>query len=727
MAAYLIQAGATGAISPNTLFAASTTRGPVGPTSVTYTNADGSKVVFTGTGLVATGVNDPPTAGTVTSIQYLNASNAPTAQFTGVSVAYLDLHNAWFGSGNNGFTVFGLLLGGADSIVGSAVIDELYGFNGSDNLQGLAGNDYIEPGRGADLANGGAGTADMISYASHYNDTLITSGITLGMNPSTVVDPWGFTDTLSGFEQARGTRFADTFNGNASDNLFQGLGGNDRLNGGLGTDRAAYNRDAQYGGTAGVAVNLKVGTAVDGFGGIDTLISIEQATGTNQNDTFVGMDFEDTTSETVDFFGLGGNDTFFGGTTYMYVEPGAGNDTIIGNAAVRNQISYQDVTSNTGLFIDLRNGTLTDPFGGTDTFSNVNDVRGTKNNDTITGNDADNVFRGLAGNDTMNGLGGSDQVRYDQVGQGVTVNLATGVATDEFGGTDSLVSIETIRGSMNTHPTVAGRSDVLTGGTGADTFLGLGGSDLIDGGGGLADAVSHRTDADFGGLSGVSVNLDLGFSWDGFGVFDAISNIEIAFGTDQDWTNSMLPGFSDFLVGNALANTLSGFGGTDYLDGAAGDDVLFGGGALDYLVGGAGNDTLNGGAGADYLEGGDGADFIFSDGHATAGGTDWLIGRDGADSMFLAGGQQQVFGGTGADSVYLAATLVGGQTDFWWDFEAGVDRVLVPTALRPQVSIFDSGGYGFISWNDPGGGGTYTLTILGVSSTAQLEAAVFTF
>ena len=72
------------------------------------------------------------------------------------------------------------------------------------------------------------------------------------------------------------------------ENVLDGGAGNDTLDGGDGFDIVSYFSDAQFGGTAGVNVNLATGIAIDGFGNTDTLISIEGVAGSNAADTLVG-------------------------------------------------------------------------------------------------------------------------------------------------------------------------------------------------------------------------------------------------------------------------------------------------------------------------------------------------------------------------------------------------------------------------------------------------------
>jgi hypothetical protein len=80
-------------------------------------------------------------------------------------------------------------------------------------------------------------------------------------------------------------------------------------------------------------------------------------------------------------------------------------------------------------------------------------VTGSGFGDSLTGSNITALteqFQGRQGNDTIDGMGGFDIARYDdtQNGVGVNVNLATGTATDQFGGTDSLVGIEGVRGTI---------------------------------------------------------------------------------------------------------------------------------------------------------------------------------------------------------------------------------------------------------------------------------------
>jgi Ca2+-binding RTX toxin-like protein len=76
------------------------------------------------------------------------------------------------------------------------------------------------------------------------------------------------------------------------------------------------------------------------------------------------------------------------------------------------------------------------------------------------------------------------------------------------------------------------------------------------------------------------------------------------------------------LIGNLVANVLTGNEGNDSLFGRAGNDTLNGGAGLDVLDGGAGNDILNGGSGKDV--------YVFAD-----AGTDTIVGYQKGEDFDL--------------------------------------------------------------------------------------------
>jgi hypothetical protein len=214
------------------------------------------------------------------------------------------------------------------------------------------------------------------------------------------------------------------------------------------------------------------------------------------------------------------------------------------------------------------------------TFGNANFkpfVAGGAGADNLTGGSPDETFLGGADNDTINGGGSADTVSYVDSPAGVIVNLTTGIASDGFGGTDSISSAnhaigsdfgDSLTGSIPANTLNGGDGgDSLDGQRGNDTLIGGEGDDSFEGGLG-ADTASYAD-------SPAAVNADLSSSAadDGYGTTDSLSNVEN-------------------LTGSAYDDTLTGDGGRNTLNGGIGHDSLSGGAGADVLQGQAGNDTL---------------------------------------------------------------------------------------------------------------------------------------
>jgi hypothetical protein len=119
-------------------------------------------------------------------------------------------------------------------------------------------------------------------------------------------------------------------------------------------------------------------------------------------------------------------------------------------------------------------------------FSGSNHFWGFGGDDVLTGMNSSDTFIGGTGDDVLDGAGGSGDLASYESNRiaGVTVDLAAGVATSSDSGTDTLISIENIRGSVF--------ADVLLGNDGRNLIEGFGGADVIDGRGG-ADQIRIAT------------------------------------------------------------------------------------------------------------------------------------------------------------------------------------------------------------------------------------------
>ncbi|MCW2244818.1 Ca2+-binding RTX toxin-like protein [Azospirillum fermentarium] len=457
---------------------------------------------------------------------------------------------------------------GNDTLIAGGGNDSLYGGDGNDDLNGLVGSDLLDGGDGIDIA--------------YFANAELAAGAVIRLDLGTATFT-GSTDvcTLISIENAIGTEGDDTIVGDAGANWLYGFHGNDSLFGGDGNDTliGGTGNDSLYGGTgndtliaedgndslfggdgndelnggsglnlldggagtdtgyfanaahaAGAVIRLDLGTATfTGSTDTGTLISIENAIGTEGADTIVG----DAGANWL--YGFHGNDSLFGGDGNDTLRGGLGNDTIDGGSGF-NMASFIDDTLGAAV-IDLGQQRASFANGDTDTVRNIQHVVTGSGNDLILGTNAAELFEGRAGNDTLIAGDGND-------------SLYGGDGNDELNGGSGL--------------------NLLDGGAGTDT-------------GYFANA-AHA--------AGAVIRLDLGTAtFTGSTDTGTLISIENAIGTEG----------ADTIVGDAGANWLYGFHG---------NDSLFGGNGSDTLTGGNGADTLRGGLGDDFLTGGEGSDFF---------------------------------------------------------------------------------------------------------------------
>ncbi|MBG1263544.1 choice-of-anchor D domain-containing protein [Nostoc commune] len=149
---------------------------------------------------------------------------------------------------------------------------------------------------------------------------------------------------------------------------------------------------------------------------------------------------------------------------------------------------------------------------------------------------------------------------------------------------------------------------------------------------------------------------------------------------------------SEYLKGNAPANKIYGFGGTDTITGNLGNDQLFGGDGNDIFWANDGNDLLYGDSGNDKLSGDNGNDTLFG-----GIGDDQLLGGTGNDWLYGGNGKDVLTGGYGDDTFVLA---LGEGTDSITDFEVGKDKIALSGSLHfGQLLIQQQGSIAFIMDN----------------------------
>ena len=571
-----------------------------------------------------------------------------------------------------------------DTLIG---IENVIGTKFNDRITGNIADNVLEGGAGSDKLDGGEGN-DTASYAAS------ASGVTVNLTTGTGSMGDAAGDTLRNFENLAGSRFNDTLTGDVGNNtlmgqegddILHGEGGDDTLVGGVGADTldggAGIDIASYAESKSGVTVDLTTGKGSAGDAAGDILQNIETLTGSQFNDTFIGDGGNNTLMGQAGndiLHGEGGDDTLVGGIGADLLDGGAGNDTA----------SYS--ASGSGVIVNLATGTSQGGDAASDTLQNIENLTGSRFNDSLIGDAGNNTLMGQAGDDTLVGDGGDDRLdggsgndilrggagsdylnggdgldiaSYAASGSGVTVNLATGTGKGGDAEGDTLQNIETLIGSNF--------NDTLTGDEGNNVLIGGTGADYLDGGAGN-DTVSYLTAG-----SGVVVNLAMGGIGHGDAEGDVLQHIENLTGSQ----------FNDILTGDLGQNVLEGGAAADRLDGGAGvdfasyetsqsgvtvnlatgtgkggdaegdtlqnmegiigsrlDDTLIGGNGNDMLAGGEGNDTLIGGNGHDTLFGGMGNDtLVFSN-----SGGDLLDGGDGIDTVDYSGApSSDQLGGSG--------------------------------------------------------------------------------
>ncbi|MCB1332837.1 MAG: cadherin-like domain-containing protein [Roseivivax sp.] len=366
------------------------------------------------------------------------------------------------------------------------------------------------------------------------------------------------------------------------------------------------------------------GTQYDALGGNDTVYlpqtqAAANAAGYDLGHAFqagAGNDFVEGSDLADAIDGGDGNDQLRGRTGNDTLTGGLGNDNIIGGdgSDVMDGGAGTDIANwlhdTAGVTVDIGAGMSTG--NGTDSFANfetywisnfddtVIDDAGNHRIDLRAGND---VYTGGAGSvwlvagdgdDTVDGGAGNDRIDYAGSAVGVSVDLATGIATGQ--GTDQLTGIEQIFGSnhgdlligddtSNAGPGFSIGYNALFGRGGNDTIYGMGGDDdLSEGGDGDDQIFGGDGDDLLGGGAGYDT-LDGGAGSDTayYANMAEAANVNLVTGvaTQAGWTDTL----------TAIEN----------VTGSQGNDTIVGDAADNVLAGGFGSDTLTGGAGADVF------------------------------------------------------------------------------------------------------------------------------
>ena len=505
--------------------------------------------------------------------------------------------------------------------------DTLFGDTGRDEIHGEGGNDRIDGGRGDDTLIGGS-----------ENDTYVFNGDRDGSstNPASLDH-----DTIV--------------------EVAAPLGGIDLIDLSVTSSFSVVldlNRSDEQTVTPALHLTLPAGGLIEGV------------IGGRQDDTLLGTDGDDyidggAGNDLIE--GRRGNDILIGGTgsdTYVFdADVNLGSDEIREYATPATALDHDliDLSSTTTVGANLNLGITVEQAVNVNLHLTLSDAQGIENlygtsqADTLTGNARDNIIWGREGSDVLDGgPSGYDVLKEERPGNW---QLASGVLTLVGAGeTDTFVpgSFDEISltgddsanvldaSSFNGLVRLDGRGgdDVLKGGSGTNYLTGGRGSDTIVGGTGI-DILTEQGDGDYLLSPGTLVFTDA---------------VTSAVETDT------LSGIEQVsLTGGAHGNRLDASAWTlpVTLDGGAGNDQLLGGAGGDTLVGGAGDDTLAGGAGDDrYLFDADlptGNDTLVE---LAGGGTDVLDFSSTTTvgiTLDLSSLTAQVFNGPGDASIQFSA------------------------------------------------------------------------
>lgn len=585
----------------------------------------------------------------------------------------------------------GRIVGLNGTIEGNSLVNTLYSGDGDDHIFGT-------------MSSSGA---DTVSY--HYAKSAITV-MTTNYSYELKVTGGSGVDMLRYIDNVNGSGYNDTINGNASDNVIDGASGADWMGGGNGndvyvvdnpgdivfeltnagidtvnsylvgytlTDNVENARILQMGNTwltgnalANVIYASQDNNVIDGAGGSDTVnyegmasavtvnlgVGNAQQTGGSGSDTLTGIE---------NLVGTRYDDVLTGNEQSNRLDGGLGADTLSGGLG--NDVYLVDNLGDK--VIELADGgvdTVLVSVGQYTLGQNVENAQMLASGaSSLTGNAQDNWIDASAGDNLINGVGGTDTVSYLNATAGITIDLAlTGSQATGGSGNDTLLNVESLVGSQfadklrgnaqaNTLLGGAGsdwlegreNDDTLSGGKGFDTLVGGTGNDTYMFGRDSDDDRIVENDATAGNTDtlvfGVSIlssqlwfsreqndlrirligtsysvtvsNWYLGAQYQlerfttakgGVLLASQVENLVQAMAKLSLPTTPLLPATHVAALTPVLNANWQGEWRPPV--GTDGDDTLVGGPTADTLSGGAGNDTLIGNAGNDTLVGGPG-------------------------------------------------------------------------------------------------------------------------
>ncbi len=520
-------------------------------------------------------------------------------------------------------------LDGTDQIFGAEGDDQLDGGGSRDILQGDAGNDRLDGGDGDDALDGGTGVDTMLGGLGDdvyqvidsndvsvevadagYDTVYARADYTLG---SYIEDLY-----LTGWQAVNGAGndLDNQLIGNITNNLLQGLAGNDRL-------IDDWGNDTLQGGAGNDSLDGGYGMDFMQGGSGDDSYVVDRSTDNIIENTAEGLDAVQATAtyalpDNVENLQLLGD---FAQQAHVYALNGTGNtldNDIQGNDGVNvlggldGQDTIDGRAGNDRLNGDAGNDTL---YGGDDALYFYLGEGGYEvpeladNTDVINGQDGNDSIDGGSGDDQLYGSDGDDVLYGGDDGLGVDIPMW-----------ESFIFLT--------------NADILDGGTGQDMMDGGSGNDSLYGGDGGDDLYG----GDEGSLNfsnndfldgGAGIDTMRGGSGDDTYIVDGTTQLltvqgfdECHIGSGDDDVGPSLASTSDLVIENpnegydiiysSVSLTLPDNVEEVDFTGTANIDVI-GNADFNIIIANAGNNRLDGGLGADTMIGSLGDDVYFLD------------------------------------------------------------------------------------------------------------------
>ena len=356
------------------------------------------------------------------------------------------------GRANDGYGTVDTIIGQVDEVEGGLGDDTLLGTDGRDSLDGGPGNDVLNP-RDSDWQ---VDAYDEIRGSSG-NDRIVFSDSTGPRASQSVtyanLQTGGITATIDGVANRanvnKGSGGIDTFVDvenplDANRGLFIGAtSSNDIFNITLGNSQWIQVKPGAGDDVFNIRADLSnIGWVRINYDNAPSGIDIDLGAGTAQEDGFGDADVIN--GDAYEIIGTVYSDAIRGSSNDESFRGGPGNDTIDGGGGY-DRLRFDRFGTAVDVEVDLESGTATGTWGGkrfSYTISNIEQLRGSDNDDTLVGSHGDDTLEGRNGDDVLEGRRGNDRL---------------------YGGNGN----DTLRGGGST----AGGDDKLNGGDGNDTFI----------------------------------------------------------------------------------------------------------------------------------------------------------------------------------------------------------------------------------------------------------------